>query len=251
MDFTTIFLMKSEKIKASSQLVEMVKGFRSLPQDIKKQIQSRTTFYKFSYTNPTKQSEYLLPFSMFVVVDGTVLLSYIHENGKKIITEILTSGAFFGDMYPVQHSLTNDENFYIETLPKSTSTLIEFEEHFFSYLLAKSIPFMQIVVKSMQERISHLKMKVKRTSLDNTNEKIISQLMEVGKLEKNETVDIIHIDGKITHEKIAETLGTTRETVSKEIIKMKKSGVMLTVKSNEIVIDKKKGESLVKELKEK
>lgn len=243
--------MKSEKIRPTYQLLAMVKGLSEVPDEVKQTILSQTQFYRFSYTNPAKQSEYLLSPKIFCVVEGTVLLSFLHENGKKIITEVLTSGAFFGNIISVHDSMQQEANFYIETLPKSSSILIELDEQFFLHLLTTCTPFMLAVIKSMQERIFHLEKKVKQTSLDSTNEKIISQLVEVGSIEKNGTVDIIHIDGKITHEKIAETLGTTRETVSKEIIKMKKSGLMLQVKSNEIVVDKKKAESLVKELKEK
>jgi CRP/FNR family transcriptional regulator len=87
------------------------------------------------------------------------------------------------------------------------------------------------VFNVLSEKIIDLQDRLEAQILNNTYEQIIKLLIRLAKLHGKETNGTFTLNGEFTNKDLANMIGTTRETVSRTLTKMKKDE-LIEVDSN-------------------
>ncbi|MBL4694107.1 Crp/Fnr family transcriptional regulator [Candidatus Gracilibacteria bacterium] len=169
----------------------------------------------------TKKELIYTPFeandSVCVLKKGEVTLYYSH-NGKKLIIDVLKPGSIFGNI------AFNDKNsdHFAEVTEDAYICFFSVED--FMKIIQAKPELMMRFLKIMSERISDYEKRIK-SGLFDAKEKIIQHL-EIIKEKGNKGILTKLIGGKkrITHERLAQFTGLSRETVTRAINDLKKEG---------------------------
>lgn len=156
---------------------------------------------------------------IYVLKKGEITL-YNSHRGKKLIIEVLKPGAIFGNIGFQSGKTTHfaeasqDSYFCIFPVEDFTAILNAKPE-----LMMKFLRFMSEKIQSYEERL--------RGGLFDAKEKILQQLQIFSKKEKNDGMlnKLFGKKSKMTHERLAELTGLSRETVTRAINDLKKGGI--------------------------
>lgn len=159
---------------------------------------------------------------IYVIKSGKVAI-YIENNVKRLITDILKEGEIFG-------CLTDLEKEYAVALTDVVLCMIN--KKFFENLITKDLTLNIKIRKYLGLKRYNIELNFSDIIFKSVEERLISILSRLsskfGVKEKEE--DFIKINILLTHQDIADMIGSTRETVSKLINKLKKENLMKTKK---------------------
>lgn len=159
------------------------------------------------------------PEKLYVLVEGSVAVSNIEEDGKRTIVNIFKkSGTVFGEVYVFMENRMYD---YSCVALKDSVVLEIPKEEFLDYKNWDE-PFVKVMIRNMINVLSQ------KAFYLNTKNLILSELTLRQKLmrffQQNEQNGKVIL--KYNREELADYLGTTRPSVSREINKMKKEGLI-------------------------
>lgn len=152
--------------------------------------------------------------SICLLKKGEVTLYYSHR-GKRIIIDVLKPGSIFGN---INFKEGKKEHFAEVT---ENSLICIFEINDFLKIIQARPEIMLRFLKIISEKLSDYENRLKSNLFD-AKEKIIHQLELLNK--KNFFNKLITKNTYITHDKLAEYLGLSRETVTRAITTLKKEG---------------------------
>ncbi len=145
--------------------------------------------------------------ALYVVVSGKVKVVLTGEDGREVILSIRREGDFFGEM-----SLIADVPRLAHVIAMEDSNLLMLRREHFHRCIA-DIPQMAIgLLRAMCERMRQADHKIGGLVLLDVPGRVSRVLLEVA--DQN---DGVHITKEITHNTIAQMIGSTRETVSRAI----------------------------------
>lgn len=157
-----------------------------------KQFTARTVFYAFGQADG----------DIFLIKKGRVRLYHLSTEGKIFTTAILEAGTFFGA------AAFDGENHgeYAETVTDCTICLMS-RHDFETVLLADSrIAFR--IVEALEKRLLEAERRLAELVLKNIPARVAALLLYYAR--QNDTSDV-----RLTHEELAQMLGTRRETVTR------------------------------------
>jgi CRP/FNR family cyclic AMP-dependent transcriptional regulator len=163
---------------------------------------------------------------IYFIKKGYIRIGHLDENGNRIVHDILQPGDFFGQL-----SLDrNDLNGEFAQCIKSGVSLCSFTvDHFYQLLHKKpqlAIRYSKLAglrMKRFENRILNILQKDVRTRLI----LFLGQLLRESKLRKQPSENTVSIPNYLTHEEIAQLIGTSRQTVTTQLNLMKESGIFL------------------------
>lgn len=164
--------------------------------------------------------------NVYFIYDGKIKIYKTDITGKEQIVNFLKKGEMFPHIgffrkggYPAFSEVIEDATLVVVPISKFESVLIENPE-----LCIK-------VFKVLGEKIVDLQERLEAQILNNTHEQIIKLLVRLGRTHgKDQKNGYIVLEGGFTNRDLANMIGTTRETVSRTLTKMKKEG-QITVDS--------------------
>ncbi|WP_077213760.1 Crp/Fnr family transcriptional regulator [Bacillus dakarensis] len=156
--------------------------------------------------------------NVYFIYDGKVKIYKSDVTGKEQIVNFLKSGDMFPHVgffrkggYPAFSEATEDSTLVVVPIAKFENLLVEQPE-----LSIK-------VFKVLGEKIVDLQERLEAQVLNNTTEQIIKLLIRLGREHGQEMKDgKMKLKGEFTNKDLANMIGTTRETVSRTLTKMKK-----------------------------
>lgn len=155
--------------------------------------------------------------NVYFIHSGKIKIYKSDINGKEQIVAILKKGEMFPHVgffrkggYPA----------YAEVL--ETSTLVVVPILPFEKVLIENPTLCIKVFNVLSEKIVDLQERLEEQILNNTYEQIIKLLIRLAKLHGKETNGTFILNGEFTNKDLANMIGTTRETVSRTLTKMKK-----------------------------
>ncbi|MDD4363123.1 MAG: Crp/Fnr family transcriptional regulator [Atribacterota bacterium] len=161
-----------------------------------------------------------------LVLAGTLEIQKHYSSGKKVIIDKISTGDIFGEV-----SIFSSKNIFPSTITSITDSRIMFvKKNYFVKMCYKNKKFLQNLLQSLSEKILLLDNRLRFLASESIRQKISLYLLEEYK--KNNTLRI-RID--ISREKMAEQFGITRPSLSREISRMKKEGI-IQVDKNVILI---------------
>jgi len=169
--------------------------------------------------------------SLYVILEGEVKAYACDENGKEVILNILHAGDYFGEL-----SLIDDEprSASIMTLTKTKVMIISKAN--FKKCLSENSDLAFNMIRALTRQVRNLTDNVKNLALMDVYGRVAHTLMDLAK-EKNSQGNM-EIKPKLTHQDIAQIVGSSREMVSR-ILKELAIGHYISVTKNSIIINKK------------
>jgi CRP/FNR family cyclic AMP-dependent transcriptional regulator len=157
--------------------------------------------------------------TIYFIAKGSVKILKTSEDGREHIVNILSSkdmfphvGLFGGGYYPATARAIEDSTIYC----------LNIED--FKRILAVS-PFLSIkLLQILDGKIRTLQERLGNTMSKDIMEKVVSTLHSLARTNGSQIDEGIEINMEITHQDIADMVGTTRESVSRIIGQLKRDG---------------------------
>ncbi len=165
--------------------------------------------------------------SICVLKKGEVTLYHSHH-GKKIIIDVLKPGSVFGNLNFSDNK--NNQDHFAEVTQKAS--ICFFSSSDFKKIVKAKPEIMMRLITAMSDRLNDYEQRIKSNLFD-AKEKIIHHLELIhSKNKKNIFNKLRGKTAKITHEKLAQHTGLSRETVTRAITALKKEGKITTANEN-------------------
>lgn len=148
---------------------------------------------------------------LFILKGGRVRLYVIGADGRTLTTAIVEPGQLFGEMVPMGQSLTDT---YAETLDASVVCLMSRTD--VDRLLLSDPRIAARIAEILGRRVAELETRLSDTVLKSAPDRIASTL---ARLADRDGASI-----RLTHEQLADLVGTTRETVTKVLVDLAARG---------------------------
>lgn len=209
--------------------------FKDLDDGIKKDLASQSILLTLQ-TRKNIGNEFEIADKVYLLAEGKVFLSYIDSEGRKIILENLEEGSVFGDLDFLGEDQYHQESFFIEPYPKTTAKICEFNKNAFLKILSSHPSLSLPVLSSVSKRVSRLEKKIEELAFYSLKGRLLSELIRLSyPVDKRENVFKVRF--KLTHEKLAQTIGAVRETVSKALTELKKEGFVFYDNRKHLIVN--------------
>jgi CRP/FNR family transcriptional regulator, cyclic AMP receptor protein len=171
--------------------------------------------------------------NVYFIYDGKIKIYKSDINGKEQIVAI----AKRGEMFPhVGFFRKGDYPAYAEVLEPSTLIAVPISK--FEGVLIQNPELCIKVFRVLGEKIVDLQNRLEEQILNNTYEQIIKLLIRLGQKHGQELKDgTILLKSEFTNKDLASMIGTTRETISRTLTKMKKDGLIEVDDNGNMLLD--------------
>jgi CRP-like cAMP-binding protein len=169
---------------------------------------------------------------VFFIQGGRIKCSKVSRDGKELTLTYVAAGAFFGELcvlegQPREEMAEAMKNSIITVLPReSIRGLLQTEPHI-------AFRFIKVIGdrrRSMETKIEHLVFR-------DVHAKLAALLLELGREYGKDTEDGLQIDQKITHQEMANLIGSTRETISLTLAAFKRKELIQLHGRTVILVD--------------
>lgn len=141
------------------------------------------------------------PERVYLVLKGRVKVYQVAENGKEIILDVVGKGGVVGDMAIVEHE---ERIACAQAIDDTVAVSISWED--FSHLLQQSPRLGFAMAELMAKRLAGMQ----RTFMNLVSKPVSARLADM--LEARSEAGAIRLG--LTHQELAQTIGTSRETVT-------------------------------------
>jgi len=159
--------------------------------------------------------------ALFIISTGQVKVSIVSEDGREVILSLLGEGAVFGEL-----ALLDGKPRSANVVATRDTALYMVRRADFLQLLYR-VP--QIAVGLLAELASRLRRtdrKIEGLALLDVTSHISETLLQLAADQGRHTEDGILLEGRPTHQQLANMSGTTRETVSRVLKRLEAQGYL-------------------------
>lgn len=154
--------------------------------------------------------------TLFIVLKGMVKIQYKANDGRVKTLALLHEGEFFGEMAIITDSSRSAD---AEALTDTEVLIIEKEG--FMELLKKDSSFCIEILRVVCKRLEAADRQIENLTFKNLPGRVAGEIFELAKKYGKKQDGGILIDMRITHQQLAEMVGTNRESISKIISQFK------------------------------
>jgi len=171
--------------------------------------------------------------NVYFIYDGKIKIYKSDINGKEQIVAIAKKG----EMFPhVGFFRKGDYPAYAEVLEPSTLITVPISK--FETVLIENPELCIKVFKVLGEKIVDLQNRLEEQILNNTYEQIVKLLIRLAQKHGKEQEDgTILLKSEFTNKDLANMIGTTRETISRTLTKMKKEELIEVDDEGDMIVD--------------
>ena len=171
--------------------------------------------------------------NVYFIYDGKIKIYKSDINGKEQIVAIAQKG----EMFPhVGFFRKGDYPAYAEVLEPSTLITVPISK--FETVLIENPELCIKVFKVLGEKIVDLQNRLEEQILNNTYEQIVKLLIRLAQKHGKEQEDgTILLKSEFTNKDLANMIGTTRETISRTLTKMKKDELIEVDDEGNMIVD--------------
>ncbi|MFK9093415.1 Crp/Fnr family transcriptional regulator [Bacillus salipaludis] len=171
--------------------------------------------------------------NVYFIYDGKIKIYKSDVNGKEQIVAIAKKG----EMFPhVGFFRKGDYPAYAEVLEPSTLIAVPISK--FESVLIENPELCIKVFKVLGEKIVDLQDRLEEQILNNTYEQIVKLLIRLAQKHGMEQEDgTILLKSEFTNKDLANMIGTTRETISRTLTKMKKDELIEVDEDGNMIVD--------------
>ena len=154
---------------------------------------------------------------MYVIREGRAKVTKASEDGREKIMNFLEAGSFFGDM-----ALLGDETRSASVKTLEESTLLALSRRDFIDLLRQSPDLALSVIEELANRLRETNEQARSLSFQGVEERTRNLFERIAREEEGGGDRLM--TPSLTHQQIADMVGTSRETVTRAIKVLKSSG---------------------------
>lgn len=166
---------------------------------------------------------------LYFVKDGYLRIGYIDESGREVIKEIIQKGELFGQITLEKNNLNGE----FAQAYKSDVSLCAFSIDDFQNLLQKKPALALKYSKQVGSKLRQIENRLLNLLNKDVKTRIISFLLQLARKHLTEPANAICIPNYLTHEDIANLIGSSRQTVTTLINELSAEG-LITWNRNEI-----------------
>jgi len=164
--------------------------------------------------------------SLYVVISGSVKVLIGDKAGREIILSFLGPSEYFGEMVPIDDSPRSASVLAMEPVELLTLSKVEFRK-----FLQDNFEMAMTMLRCAVQRLREADRKIGRLALMDVYGRVAGHLLEMSK-----TIDGHHvISHKIRKQQVADTIGASREMVSKVMKDLQADG-LIQVRGNSIYL---------------
>jgi CRP-like cAMP-binding protein len=171
--------------------------------------------------------------SVHFIANGRVKVSKVTRDGKELTLAYRTSGDFFGETCLLDGGPREE---MVEAMENTTS--VELDRTGLDTLLAGNAPVAYPFARALISRWLGLQAKVEQLVFKDVGSKLAELLLRLGSEHGVEHRRGLVLGLKITHQEMANLIGSTRETVSLTLSQFKRKGFIHTEGRKVILADR-------------
>ena len=171
--------------------------------------------------------------SVHFIASGRVKVSKVTRDGKELTLAYRTSGDFFGETCLLEGGPREE---MVEAMENTMS--VELDRAGLDHLLANSAPVAYPFARALIDRWRGLQTKVEQLVFKDVGSKLAELLLRLGSEHGIEHRRGLVLGLKITHQEMANLIGSTRETVSLTLSQFKRKGFIHTEGRKVILADR-------------
>jgi len=157
---------------------------------------------------------------MYVIREGRAKVTKASDDGREKIMNFLEAGAFFGDM-----ALLGNETRSASVKTLEESVLLALSRRDFIDLLRQSPDLALAVIEELANRLRETNEQARSLSFQGVEERTRNLFERIAR--PAESGPARQLTPPLTHQQIADMVGTSRETVTRAIKQLKESGWLL------------------------
>ena len=155
----------------------------------------------------------------YVIKKGKVKISKFTPEGKEITIEILGDGEAFGYISLLGNEISEST---ITTLSKSH--LIVLRKYEFAQIIKHHPEIFKCLLLNACQRIRNAYQHIETISSSNAKQRVARILLELARQEGEYQGEYLIFKSRLTHQELANLAGTSRETVTRVLTFLKKTG---------------------------
>lgn len=171
--------------------------------------------------------------SVHFIASGRVKVSKVTRDGKELTLAYRTGGDFFGETCLLDGGPREE---MVEAMENTLS--VELDRPGFDELLANNAPVAYPFARALIDRWRGLQTKVEQLVFKDVSSKLAELLLRLGSEHGIEHRRGLVLGLKITHQEMANLIGSTRETVSLTLSQFKRKGYIQTEGRKVILADR-------------
>lgn len=160
--------------------------------------------------------------TLYIIKTGRVKISKITEDGREKTLTIMKSGDFFGEMA------------IFDDLPRSATaeviddaaTVYTVSKRDFERIILEHPPIALQIMRDLTRRIRQVNQQVEDLAFKDVHERVASTLCNLSKIEGRQIGSKILINLKMTHQDLANMVGSSRETVTRALNRLQDEGII-------------------------
>jgi CRP/FNR family transcriptional regulator, cyclic AMP receptor protein len=172
-------------------------------------------------------------YGVHFLASGRVKISKVTRDGKELTLAYRTAGDFFGESCLLEGGPREEMAEAMEA-----SMTVEVERTLMDRLLSTSAPVSFQLSRAMISRRRELESKVEQLIFKDVGSKLAELLLKLGSEHGIENKRGLVLGVKITHQEMANLIGSTRETVSLTLSQFKRKGYIETEGRKVILADR-------------
>ena len=173
--------------------------------------------------------------ALFVIQEGQVKVSLVHEDGREFILSFLGPGEVFGEL-----ALLDGKPRSANVAASAPTCLLMLRRADFLQLLAATPQIAVSLLAELAARLRRTDQQVEGLALFNVASRLSKTLLRLALERGVETTEGLVLQDQLTHQQLANMTGSTRETVSR-VLKQLESEGYIARRGQQILILKEGG----------
>ncbi len=169
---------------------------------------------------------------LFIVIDGMIKIHYGMDRTRQKTLALLTQGEFFGEM-----AILTDSGRSADAEAVENSKVLLIRKNDFINLLEKNNAFCIELLREMCRRLETADKQIESLTFRNLPGRVAEQLFFLATKFGHQEDGQIMIDLRMTHNDLADMVGTNRESISKIISQFKAENSIKTIDNFFLIVD--------------
>ncbi|HHW09072.1 MAG TPA: Crp/Fnr family transcriptional regulator [Firmicutes bacterium] len=178
--------------------------------------------------------------ALHVVISGIVRIYRLADDGREKTLAYVTSGEFFGEMA----LLDGGARSAVAEALEPTETLVIYGSDF-TGVLANHPRISLEIIKVLCRRLRQTNAQLMNIIFRDARNRVISSLLELATNYGSPSGSRTRIDLKLTHQEMANLVGTARETISRILAELQDEGLLHLDEKRMIVVDTRRLRTLL------
>jgi CRP/FNR family cyclic AMP-dependent transcriptional regulator len=221
--------LKNGQIKHPEyDILKNIALFSSLSEKELNEISSLVSLREFKKSQMILCEEEMSEF-MYIILQGKVKVTRLGKEGKETILSMHGSGEFFGELSLIDGKTTPASVVAVE----NSRAVIISKRHFHSMLYTQR-KVLENLLKILCSRLRESWQKIEMLNFNDASQRLKMLLNMLAETYGERTAEgtVLHV--RLIHQDIADMTGLTRETVTRVLDKLKKTGEIKTLESKYI-----------------